>query len=516
MRLEVRGARLAGRGERLHDVLIHEGRIAAIGPAAAASTYAERLEAHGRLLLPGFVDAHSHADAAVFAGATQHALLRQGVTTVVVGQDGVSWAPADEATQAWATHYFAAVNGVHPTFSGGSVAELLATYDATVPVNVAYLAPYGTLRHGVAGGADRPLDGAERALLRDRLEQALDDGACGLSTGLEYAPARYADAAELCAVLAPLAERGLAHVTHMRGYQERALEALAEVVAVGATTGAATHVSHLHGPAAPLAAAIDAARADGRDVSFDSYPYLRGATILSMLALPGWVPVAEPARAVQMLRRPHTRAAVRAHLDGLDHLWERVVLSAVPGELAWTEALALTEAADRLGCTPADAVIEILLASGLRAGGVFAQGPEHTTTEVSTLMQHDAHMTGSDAIYAGSHPHPRGWGAFARCLAQQVRDRDEWDWQDAVEHHSARAVRRFGLGDRGRVGVGAVADLVLLDPAQVQDHATYDEPRRLATGVDDVLVAGVPVLRAGELTGRLPGRGLRAGAGAAA
>ncbi|WP_235915304.1 N-acyl-D-amino-acid deacylase family protein [Puerhibacterium puerhi] len=538
--LVVRGALLPqpdGGTSGPQDLHVTAGRVAAVVPSGRPLPDVAVLEADERLALPGFVDAHTHAVAAVFDPEVQLALLRQGVTSVVVGQDGVGPAPSDEATATWAAQYFAAIDGAHPFFGGGSVAQLLATYDGTTPVNVATLVPHGTLRRLVTGAAQRPATGDEVARMVAVLEQALDDGAVGLSTGLEYVPAAWADEAELVALCRAVARRGLPHVSHMRGYEAAAPGAFAELERVARASGVATHVSHLHGPADLLGALVDDAAATGLDVTFDSYPYLCGCSILAMVALPTWLPLADPDAALAVLGEALAgprgtvggdAARLRAHLAGLDDLWPRTTLAWVPGldpatgrPVRWAEGLSLPAVAARLGVAPAEAALRLLVASRLRASCVFAQPPTNSAAAVRTLALHPAHLAGSDAIYApfgadaapeaggGGAPHPRGWGAFPAFVAERVLKTRDWTWTDAVEHLSARAARRFRLAGRGALGAGAAADVVLLDPDAVQDHATYAQPRRPASGVDDVLVGGVPVLAGGALTGATPGRPLR-------
>ena len=514
----VRGAVLAlpdGSTSGPVDLLLDGGRVAAVEPAggAARGDSGRVLDAAGRLALPGFVDAHVHGAAAVLDAEVQLALLRQGVTSVVVGSDGVGFAPSDERSCAWAAGYFAGIDGAHPTFRGGSVAVLLATYDRTTAVNVATLAPHGTLRYTVMGAAQRAARPHELVRMAELLTGALDDGACGLSTGLEYVPGAWAGEEELVTLARLVAARGLPHVSHMRGYELHAEPALAELVRIARASGAATHVSHLHGPAREIVATVDGALASGLDVTFDSYPYLRGCSILAMVALPTWLPLADPDATLAALGRPDAR--LRAHLATLGDLWPRVTMAWAPG----TEDAAgrtLPELASRWGVSPADAALRLLVASRLRASCVFAQPPTNSAESVRVLANHRAHLGGSDAIYqpsgpasADGRPHPRGWGAFARFVAERVVDTGDWTWHDAVEHLSARAARRFGFARHGRLDVGAAADVVLVDPGAVRDLATYDDPRRPAAGVDDVLVSGVPVLRRGELTGALPGRPLR-------
>ncbi|PJI94194.1 N-acyl-D-amino-acid deacylase family protein [Luteimicrobium subarcticum] len=508
----VRGVRvptpLEPDGGALLDVLVSGGRIAAVeqaGTLAAPGGADDVLEGDGRLLLPGFVDAHVHGEAAVFDPDVQRAMLRQGVTTIVVGQDGIGFAPTphDDAF-AYSTEYFRAINGEHPTFRGGSVAALRATW-AGLPVTVETLVPHGTLRHAVLGTADRPASPDETARMVALLETALDDGAVGLSTGLEYVPAAYATEDELVALARVCASRHVPHVSHMRGYEERAPRAFGELVRIARASGVATHVSHFHGPADVLTGLVDGAAAEGVDVTFDSYPYLRGSSILSMVALPTWLPIADPDRTVALLRDAAVRERLRTeHFPSLADLWGRVTMANVPGDLRWTEGMALVDVAARLGLAPQDTAVELLVATRLQAGCVFAQPPTNSPESVRTLANHRAHLAGSDAIYAGGRPHPRGWGAFARFAAEHVVAAGDWTWADAVDHLSARAARRFSLAGRGTVSVGARADLVLVDPSRVRDRATYEAPRTLADGIDDVLVRGRAVLRDGELVAPVP------------
>jgi N-acyl-D-amino-acid deacylase len=526
--LVVRGARLTAPGGLTApvDLLVAGDVIDDVVPAGSVPVPAGALviEAAGRIAFPGFVDAHVHGEAAVLDPDVQLAMLRQGVTSIVVGQDGVSYAPsarqpvADGTPDAhtWATGYFSAINGEHPTFRGGSVADLLATYEGTTPLNVAYLVPHGTLRYAVLGGAARATTPEETGRMVALLREALDDGACGMSTGLEYAPASNATDDELVALARVLAERGLPHVSHMRGYEDKAGTAMAELVRVARASGVTTHVTHYHGPADELVGYVEDAHATGLDVTFDSYPYLRGCSILSMVSLPTWLPIADPDATVAMLQDPDVVARLRAeHFPGLADLWERVTMAAVPGELQWSEGMALIDVADGLGLDPVETTLRILVSTHLRAGCVFAQPPTNSPESVRALLRHPAQMGGSDAIYQGGRPHPRGWGAFARFLAEHVRTLGDWTWHDAERHLSAAAAERFGFADRGVLRPGARADVVLLDPETVQDVATYEDPRRPATGIDDVLVAGVPVLAGGQPTGATPGRALRPTAAAA-
>jgi N-acyl-D-amino-acid deacylase len=492
----------AGDGPVRADVGVRGGRITAVGdlgdPAAAS-----RIDATGWYVTPGFIDTHVHADAAVLDPAVHLALLRQGVTTVVLGQDGLSYAPGSPSTVDFVAGYFAAVNGTHPGFRGGSVAELLDTYDRRSAVNTAYLVPHGTVRYEVLGPAPRAAGPDELDAMRRLVETALADGAVGLSSGLEYAPGRYADAAELAHLCAAL--DGRPYVTHMRGYEAKAGTGFAEATGIGRRARVPVHVSHLH---APSDLVLDLLDGTDVDVSFDSYPYLRGSSTLALVTLPGWLPTADLTATTAALRDPAVRARLVAQWP--DERWPRITIAYVEHpDWAWTQGLRLPEAADRAGLTPADLAVELLLADRLRVGCVFDQPPTASDESVRALLRHPAHMGGSDGIYRGGHPHPRGYGAFARLLGRHVRELGDWTWAQAAVHLAGRPATRFGLTGRGLVRVGYAADLVLLDPATVADRATYPAPRELAVGIEHVLVGGVPVLADGTLTGANPGRALR-------
>jgi len=498
------------------DVLVADGRIVDVGtfPDTQATQY---VDASGCVVMPGFIDAHVHGDALVTTPDVQLAALRQGVTTFVLGQDGVSFAPSTAAALRYVSRYFSAVNGRHPALDradGVSVAALLDTYDRTTAVNSVYLAPLGTVRAAVVGTADRPATADELAAMTALVKGALDEGAAGVSSGLEYVPGGSADVRELAALSAPAARRGLPYVTHMRGYESRAPTALAEACEIGRTAGVPLHVSHYHGPGAQLAGLVDEARASGLDLTFDSYPYLSGSTVLAMVVLPPRLKRADPATVLRELADGGNRRAIIAEWAGTD-LWARITLSHVPDEgLAWTEGMTLADAAARAAVAPEQLCVDLLRATGLEVGCVFAHPATNSDESVRLLLRHPAQVGGSDGIYVGGHPHPRGWGAFARLLGRHVRELGDWTWEQAAAHLARGAADRFGLTDRGRLTRGTAADVVVVEPDVVTDVATYADPRRPAVGVRHVLVNGVSVLSGGELTGALPGRPLRPGAAA--
>jgi N-acyl-D-amino-acid deacylase len=476
----------------------------------------EEIDCDGLLIMPGFIDAHSHADGAVFEDRVALALLREGVTTVIAGQDGVSYAPGDGA---YASEYFGALNGPHPTYRGSTVADLLATYDDSSSVNVGYLVPHGTVRHRVMGMENRTATPDELASMVDLVTEGLADGALGFSTGLDYVPGLFADAAELAALTVPVKAADALYVTHMRGgYETNAHLGFAEIRDILAVSGASVHVSHFHGPQDVILPLVADALRDGLDLSFDSYPYLRGSSLLAMPILPGDLMSRSRDDVISHLSNPVNRreiaetqrAAIAARADMGPNWAEQTLLSYInASEYAWAEGMTVRAAAERVGQEPMEFCLELLAVARLEVVGVFEFPTQRPIEQLAAVMRLGSHMVGSDGIYMGSRPHPRGWGAFAKALATFTRERGDYTWPTASQHLSANAADRYGLGDRGRVKPGYKADIALIDPLRVQDRAEYEDPTLPAVGVDTVLVNGVCVLRDGQLTGAKAGRGLR-------
>src|SRR5690606_34382523 len=297
------------------DVAIEGGEIAQVGRVEPSGDDAV-VDVTGRYVLPGFVDVHSHADGLLRDPAVAHTLLRQGVTTAIVGQDGVSYAPGDGA---YASGYFAAINGPHPTYRGGGVAALLADADGTAALNLGCLVPAGTVRFEVCGREAGPADEAARRRMAALVAQGMAEGALGLSSGLDYVPGIFQDASELAALCAPVAQAGGVYVTHMRGgYESNTAEGISEAAEISRRTeGEAgsslkVHISHFHADADIVLAQLDALEAAGVDATFDAYPYIRGCTLLAMPLLPPEVSMLPRDEAVAVIADPAGRAALRA------------------------------------------------------------------------------------------------------------------------------------------------------------------------------------------------------------
>ena len=351
------------------------------------------------------------------------------------------------------------------------------------------------------------------------VRSAVEDGAVGASTGLDYFPGAHASEAEIVAMLAPVAARRGVYVTHMRhGYETNVGRGIAEVASICSAAKIDGHVSHLHGPLPLIRDALGDARATGIDLSFDSYPYARGCTLLALAVLPMERMRDGQDATRRWLSDPATRRWLAEEwLPGLAHRpdvgpeWADLLTIAGVDRLdyAWAQGKTLRDAAAQDGSSPEDFVISLLVDNALQVTAVMAVPSPRPWSELALISDEPGHMVGSDGIYVPESPHPRGWGTFARFLHRKTTRDSEWSVADAVEHLSARSARRFGLGRRGRVAPGWTADLILVDLDQVQDRADYERPTAVAEGIDDVFVGGELVLRDGELTGATPGRALR-------
>ncbi|WP_337061497.1 N-acyl-D-amino-acid deacylase family protein [Kineococcus sp. G2] len=527
--LLVRGALLVdgtGAPARRGDALVAGGRIAALGDVGTTAG-ARVLDADGLVLAPGFIDLHAHSDLAVLTDPQHLAKTAQGVTTELLGQDGLSCAPVDDAALDVLREQLAGWNGVpHDlVWDWRGVGEYLDRVDAGAAVNVCYLVPQGTVRLLAVGAEDRPATDAELDRMRDLVRTGMREGAVGMSSGLTYAPGMYAGTAELVELARVVAGFGGFWAPHTRSYGRGALEAYAEAVQVARSSGAALHLTHATmnfgvnaGRAAELLALVDAALAGGVDVTLDTYPYLPGSTTLAAV-LPGWASAGGPAAVLRRLADPAVLPRLRHELEvtgsdgchGVPVEWDTLQVAGVR-DPALGDAVGATVAAlaQRSGREAFEVFRDLLLRD--RLGTTVLQHVGHEEN-VRQIMRHSRHAVGSDGLLVGERPHPRAWGTFPHYLGRYVREEGVLGLEECVARMTSRPARRLGLVDRGVLRPGAVADLVLFDPATVAAGATFEEPRRTPVGIPHVLVAGVPVIADGARTDALPGRALRRGAG---
>lgn len=527
-RLLISGALLidgTGSPARVGDALIVDGVIAGLGASGSLDVPigTKPLDADSLALAPGFIDMHAHSDLAVLTDPEHLAKTTQGVTTEVLGQDGLSYAPIDDATLDILREQLAGWNGVPAglDWNWRSVAEYLDRIDAGAAVNACYLVPQGTIRMLVVGTEDRPATPAEVAAMAELVRQGMREGAVGMSSGLTYTPGMFADTAELVALCRVVAESGGFYAPHQRSYGRGALQAYQEMIEVARESGCGLHLTHATmnfgvnaGRAGDLLDAVDAGIADGLDITLDTYPYLPGSTTLAAM-LPSWASAGGPPAILDRLADPSALQQIQADLEitgsdgchGVPVDWDTLQISGVRNaELDPVVGSTIAGLAKQQSRTGFEVFVDVLRRD--RLGTTILQ---HVGNEpnVQQIMQHSRHMVGSDGLLVGARPHPRAWGTFGRYLGHYVRELGLLGLEECVARMTSRPARRLGLTDRGVLRPGAVADLVLFDPDTVAAGADFDEPRRAALGIPYVFVAGVPVIDDGHRTDAVPGRSLR-------
>ncbi len=495
------------------DVAVKDGRIAAIGHLGQTQAKTV-IPANGLIVCPGFLDAHVHGDLPLFVDPYHEPAVRQGVTTYVLGQDGVAFAPGSATTQEYMRRYTAGFSGNFPTpgKSWNTVAEYLALFDLKCAINACTLIPNGNVRMEAMGLESRRATGDELHTMKRLVREGMEQGAVGFSSGLDYVPSIYADEDELTALCEEIAPFGGIYVTHMRGYNlQKAPPALQEVFNIGRRAGCGVHVSHFNCVAEQTIPLLDAARAAGIDVTFDLYCYLYGSTLVVMLTMPPEILEGGIDATLERLKEPAVRKSLEAAFANPRFPIETIRLASIPNdEYRHLEGMGLVEAAKAAGKSLVNFTCDLLVATNLAAGCVIRHFAERHERDIPALMKHPLMMGGSDGIYTGGKPHPRGTGCFARYLGHHVRNGD-WTLEEAIMKCSYHTARRFGLRDRGLLREGLAADIVVFDPDRIADRSTYEEGKTLAVGVEHVLVNGEPVLLNAQRTRALPGRGLKRG-----
>ncbi|MFO1059052.1 MAG: amidohydrolase family protein [Dongiaceae bacterium] len=509
-----------GRHEpEIADLLVRDGRIAAIGRLEPIDG-AEQLDVSGLVVAPGFIDLHSHSDFTLLVDPRAVSQIRQGVTTEIVGNCGYGCCPIGDPALAREAIY--GFTPEHPLTWRDAAGYLAALRAAGPAVNVMTLVPNGQLRLAVLGIADRAARPEEVAAMAALLEGALDQGAAGYSTGLEYATESGASEAEVTALCRVAAARDGLYATHTRNRDEGALEAIGEALRTAARTGARLQVSHIT-PRRGLAMAeqaiamVDRARQEGLDVAFDMHTRLFGTTYLKTL-LPLSVLAGGTDAVVRRLRDPAERDRIRGHRSLIAAVgdWSKVVLMDSPSfpELEGEDFAAL---ARRWGKPPLDCALDVLLADCDQIHRPMVRLRTYTEEELMLTYRHPLCAIGSDATalapdgpLAGSVFHGAySWAAWF--FRRAVRETGLLSLREAIHRLTGLPAERMRLSGRGRLAVGARADIAVLDPARFGERATVAEPNRVAEGMVHVLVNGVPALRDGAATGHRAGEVLQAG-----
>jgi N-acyl-D-amino-acid deacylase len=496
------------------DVGVKDGRIAAVGDLTTASAK-QRVEAAGKIVAPGFIDVHNHSDGWLLKTPHVTPKTTQGFTTEVLMADGISYAPVrPENADEW-IFYLRALNALRLDEYLGwqSLEDYLDLLDGKTAQNFCVHVPYANVRVNACGFRRLLPDDFQMRQMKRAIAEGMEQGAVGLSTGLDYIAQCFSNTEELvdaCSAMA--AQQGL-YVTHVR-YKRGTLEGVKEAVEIGKRAGVPVHISHLKGTTPEeidsILGYIDTVARKEVDFTFDVYPYLPGSTMLNYL-IPYDVWEDGPFGVMEKLRTPEMRARFAAGLDAYKLGLDQIHIAWVAGkENSKYQGMLLSDYILEMGLPPAEALTNLLLEERLAVLLVFNQGDD---TLVKRFLAHDLYMMGTDGIY---HPdsviHPRMYGSAGRILGMCVRDWKLFSLEDAVYKLAGLAAKRFGLKDRGVIREGACADLVVFDPETVGDRATFADPHQTCTGIEQVFVNGVAVVRDSKPVDEFdkwPGKALR-------
>ena len=468
------------------DVGITDDRIVAVGEMVERA--GRSIDATGRIVAPGFIDAHAHSDFALLREPGNPEKVMQGVTTNVIGNCALSPAPVNDAVRLFFENLLQHVLGT-VKIRWQDMKELLGVYETEgVAPNLISLAGQGTIRMAVMGMENRPPDDREMRAMQKHLSAAMEAGALGVSTGLMYPPGSFAGVEELIELTRVVAEYDGMYATHMRNEDDDLLDSLEEAIRIGEEAGVPVQISHHKavgkpnwGKVAKSLSRLDAARVDGLDIDCDVYPYTAFSTILGPV-----IPEVE--------RFPETPVLISGAR------FDKSLVGRFAHEVAAERGQTLLECARDINQSEEGAVTVV----------GFAMSQE----DVDTVMRHPHAMIGSDGIETDSgQPHPRVYGTFARVLGEYVRERGVVTLEEGVHKMTGQSAAKFRISGRGEIAVGKFADIAVFDPETIEDVATYEAPRQHPTGIDWVLINGRVAVESGVQGEARPGRVLRHGAG---
>lgn len=508
------------------DVGIRGGRIAAIGNLAGA-TAKQTIDARGRIVAPGFIDMLGQSEATILVNPHLPSKIFQGITTEITGEGGSAAPLSDYIVNADRVGY----EHLQITPDWRNFEQYFARLEKQgMGINLASYVGATQVRRMVLKDDNRAPSPAELDQMRALVRDAMRQGAVGVSTSLQYAPAPYASTEELIALAKEASRFGGIYATHMRNEGNGVLKALDEAIRIGREASIPVEVWHLKAAGKPnwgrmpdIVAKIEKARAAGIDISADTYAYPAWFNSFSAI-VPPWAHDGGDAKMIERLKDPATRAKIRAEMEDPNGDWDNE-WQEVPGPDAFLIAVVqnpkllplqgkrLTEVAQMWGKDPIDAAFDLLIEDqGFTMVAVFAMSEPDVAMALMqpwTSVDNDSQGTAPDGLLGKEHPHPRAYGTFPRILRKYVREEKKLRLEEAIRKFSALPAQRMRLTDRGVLKQGMWADVVVFDPEKVTDKATFEEPNQLSVGMDFVLVNGVPVINDGKATDALPGKVLR-------
>lgn len=496
------------------DVAIQGDRARILVGDTSSVQAGNTIDVSGSIVAPGFIDAHTHSDLMALAEPLNEPKIMQGVCTEMMGSDGVGYAPLSKENLEKMLLLFSGINGYPELdYNWTTITEYLEQFQHKMACNVACLIPNGCLRVATVGWDDRPATKDEIGKMQDMIRQGMDEGATGLSTGLDYPPGSWATTDELVELCKTVAECGGVYSTHVRySLGDGIFDGFREAVTIGKRSGCPVHLSHyfatipLRGQAERMMCFIDDAIGSGVDVTFDAYPYEAGSTSMT-IALPQWAVKGGPHELLKLLRNKDDRERMRGQSAKVIGQLEEIIVSAVNTEKnKWCEGLTVQAVAEGLRKDPWDTICDMLVDENL---GVTFYTFSGDMNDVKVLMTHPAHMFITDGLRIGGMPNPRTYGTFPKVLGQMVRDEKILAMEQAIRKMTSFPAQRYGLAGRGILRDGMKADIVIFDPVTVSGTATFAKPKQFPLGIEYVFVNGRMVVEKGKHTGALPGEPIK-------
>jgi len=505
---------------------IREGRIAAIGNLEAAPRK-QTIDAHGKVVAPGFIDMLGQSELTILVDPRLPSKIYQGITTEITGEGG-SAAPLNAAM---IVSDRAGYDHLQITPDWKDFRGYFARIERNgMGINLASYVGATSVRRMVLGDADVQPNATQLEAMQALVKQAMLDGAVGVSTALQYAPAPYAKTDELIALASEAGKCGGIYATHMRSEGDAVLESIDEAVRIGKEGHLPVEIWHLKaagkanwGRMPQIIERIDAARAAGVDVSANTYAYTAWFNTFSAF-IPPWAHDGGDEKLIARLKDPATRARIRQDMlnpkGDWDNEWqeipgpEAIQIAVVQNpELVPLQGKRLSEVAKMWNEDPIDALCDFLIKDkAFTDVAVFGMDEPDVVLALKqpwVSIDNDSQGTSPDGLLGKEHPHPRGYGTFPRILRKYVREEHALTLEDAIRKFTALPAQRMRFTDRGVLKKGMWADVVIFDPATIRDLATFEQPNQLSQGMDYVLVNGIPVIADGKMTGALPGRVLR-------